>query len=88
MSAYYRFWEFGEAHVPFGSRAPDITGIARDNLFLFSGAWWIGHALFFIAGCSSVKYTQESLDKLANCLVEKDVKEYEQISGMKYSGNI
>ncbi len=33
-------------------------------------------ALFFIAGCSSVKYTQESLDKLANCLVEKDVKEY------------
>lgn len=50
MSIYYRFWEFGEAHVPFGSRAPDIIGVARDNLFLFSGAWWIGHALFFIAG--------------------------------------
>ena len=33
-------------------------------------------ALFFIAGCSSTNYTKESLDKLANCLVEKNVKEY------------
>ena len=33
-------------------------------------------ALFFIAGCSSVDYTKNSLDKLANCLAEKNVKEY------------
>ncbi|MBI4993105.1 MAG: hypothetical protein HZC26_03145 [Candidatus Magasanikbacteria bacterium] len=50
MSTYYRAWELGEARVPFGSRAPDIIGIARDNLFLFSGAWWLGHAMFFIIG--------------------------------------
>lgn len=50
MSTYYRAWELGEARVPFGSRAPDIIGIARDNLFLFSGAWWLGHALFFVIG--------------------------------------
>lgn len=50
MSVYYRAWELGEARVPFGSRAPDIIGIARDNIFLFSGAWWLGHASFFIVG--------------------------------------
>ena len=50
MSTYYRAWELGEARVPFGSRAPDIIGIARDNLFLFSGTWWLGHALFFVIG--------------------------------------
>ena len=50
MSAYYRAWELGEAGVPFGSRAPDVIGIVRDNSFLFSGAWWLGHALFFIVG--------------------------------------
>ena len=33
-------------------------------------------SLLFIAGCSSVNYTKESLDKLANCLSEKNVKEY------------
>ena len=32
--------------------------------------------LFLISSCSSVKYTKESLDKLANCLSEKNVKEY------------
>ncbi len=32
--------------------------------------------LFLIAGCSSVKYTKNSLDKLANCLAEKNVREY------------
>lgn len=50
MSIYYRSWELGEAGVPFGSRAPDIIGIARTNLILFSGIWWLGHALFFTAG--------------------------------------
>lgn len=50
MSVYYRAWELGEAGVPFGSRAPDILGIARDNLLLFSGTWWLGHATFFILG--------------------------------------
>ncbi len=50
MSTYYRAWELGEAHVPFGSRAPEIYGIPRDNLILFSGTWWFGHALFFIIG--------------------------------------
>jgi hypothetical protein len=50
MSVYYRVWELGEAYVPFGSRAPDIIGIDRGNLFLFSGTWWLGHALFFILG--------------------------------------
>ena len=49
MSVYYRSWELGEAGVPFGSRAPNIIGIARTNLILFSGTWWIGHALFFTA---------------------------------------
>lgn len=52
MSAYYRAWELGEAGVPFGSRAPDITGIIRENAFLFSGIWWLGHALFFVVGVS------------------------------------
>jgi len=50
MSIYYRSWELGEAHVPFGSRAPDIIGVARDNIILFSGIWWLGHALFFAVG--------------------------------------
>lgn len=50
MSTYYRAWELGEAGVPFGSRAPDIIGIARDNLLAFSGTWWIGHATFFAIG--------------------------------------
>lgn len=50
MSIYYRSWELGEAGVPFGSRAPDIIGIARTNLILFSGTWWLSHALFFTAG--------------------------------------
>lgn len=50
MSIYYRAWELGEAHVPFGSRAPDILGISRESLVLFSGIWWFGHALFFIIG--------------------------------------
>ena len=49
MSLYYRAWELGEAHVPFGSRAPDILGISRGSL-LFSTVWWIGHASFFIVG--------------------------------------
>lgn len=30
----------------------------------------------FIAGCNSSSYPRESTDKLANCLVEKGVKEY------------
>jgi len=51
MSIYYRSWELGEAHVPFGSRAPDIMGIPRENLILFSGTWWLGHALFFCISC-------------------------------------
>jgi len=50
MSVYYRAWELGEAQVPFGSRAPEIYGIARDNLVLFSGTWWFGHATFFVIG--------------------------------------
>lgn len=50
MSIYYRAWELGEAHVPFGSRAPDITGIPRNILILFSGTWLLGHALFFTLG--------------------------------------
>jgi len=50
MSTYYRAWELGEAGVPFGSRAPNIYGIPRDNLLLFSGTWWFGHALFFVMG--------------------------------------
>jgi len=49
MSIYYRAWEFGEAHVPFGSRAPDILGISRTSL-LFPAIWWLGHASFFILG--------------------------------------
>lgn len=50
MSIYYRSWELVEAGVPFGSRAPDIIGITRTNLILFSGTWWLGHALFFATG--------------------------------------
>ena len=49
MSIYYRAWELGEAHVPFGSRAPDILGIYRESI-LFPLIWWLGHALFFIIG--------------------------------------
>ena len=48
MSIYYRAWELGEAKVPFGSRAPDIIGISRESIILFSGIWWLGHAVFFI----------------------------------------
>ena len=60
MSIYYRAWELGEAHVPFGSRAPDIIGVARENLLLFSGIWWLGHALFFVAGViAAVKIVKE-----------------------------
>ncbi|MBI4232638.1 hypothetical protein HY605_05375 [Candidatus Peregrinibacteria bacterium] len=50
MSTYYRAWELIEAYAPFGSRAPDIYGIDRTNLLLFSGSWWIGHASFFVIG--------------------------------------
>jgi hypothetical protein len=50
MSIYYRAWELFEAYAPFGSRAPDIIGINRGNLILFSGTWWLAHALFFAAG--------------------------------------
>lgn len=50
MSTYYRAWELGEAHVPFGARAPDIYGVPRDSLILFSGTWWAGHATFFVIG--------------------------------------
>ena len=32
--------------------------------------------LFLVAGCFSTKYTKDSLDALANCLAEKNVKEY------------
>jgi hypothetical protein len=32
--------------------------------------------LFFISACSQVKHTKDSLDDLANCLAEKNVKEY------------
>mgnify|MGYP001594303663 CR=1 FL=1 len=54
MSAYYRAWEWGEAHVPFSSRAPDILGIPRESL-LFAAAWWLGHALFFAAGAMAAE---------------------------------
>lgn len=50
MSIYYRAWELAEVHVPIGTRAPDIIGIARENLLAFSGTWWIGHAVFFVIG--------------------------------------
>lgn len=50
MSLYYRAWELGEAGVPFGSRAPDIIGVERAHALLFSGTWWLGHALFFCVG--------------------------------------
>lgn len=56
MSIYYRAWELGEANVPFGSRAPDIIGIARDNLLAFSGAWWLGHAAFFVIGALAASF--------------------------------
>ena len=32
--------------------------------------------LMFLSACSSTKYTKESLDVLANCLADKNVKEY------------
>lgn len=50
MSTYYRAWELIEVYAPFGSRAPDIYGIDRENLLLFSGLWWLGHAAFFVVG--------------------------------------
>ncbi len=49
MSIYYRAWEMGEAHMPFGSRAPDLIGIARNSI-LFPMIWWLGHASFFFIG--------------------------------------
>ncbi len=49
MSIYYRAWEWGEAKVPFGSRAPDILGVSRESLF-FPLVWWLGHAAFFVVG--------------------------------------
>jgi len=49
MSVYYRAWELGEAHVLFGSRAPDILGIYRESI-LFPAMWWLGHASFFVIG--------------------------------------
>ena len=49
MSTYYRAWELGEAHVPFGARAPDIFGITRMTI-LFSLTWWLAHAFFFTMG--------------------------------------
>ena len=33
-------------------------------------------SLLLLAGCSGSKYSKEQLDKLANCLAEKNVKEY------------
>src|SRR3989338_2113174 len=33
-------------------------------------------SLFVLAACSSTKYTKESLDILANCLADKNIKEY------------
>ncbi len=33
-------------------------------------------SLFVLSGCSGTSYTKDSLDKLANCLAEKNVKEY------------
>ncbi len=33
-------------------------------------------SLLLLAGCSSSKYSKEQLDKLANCLADKGVKEY------------
>ncbi|OGN06539.1 MAG: hypothetical protein A2750_03540 [Candidatus Yanofskybacteria bacterium RIFCSPHIGHO2_01_FULL_45_42] len=50
MSAYYRAWELFEIFAPWGSRAPDIYGISRDNLLFFSGAWWLAHTSFFVLG--------------------------------------
>ena len=61
MSTYYRAWEFGEAHVPFGSRAPDIIGIPRNVLILFSGIWWLSHAFFFGAGAYLANKFKNSL---------------------------
>ncbi len=55
MSTYYRAWELFEAYAPLGSRAPNIYGIDRTNLLLFSGAWWIGHASFFVIGAFLAK---------------------------------
>lgn len=49
MSTYYRAWELGEAGVPFGSRAPDIIGIARYSIS-FAIIWWLVHASFFAIG--------------------------------------
>jgi len=33
-------------------------------------------SLLIIAGCSPIKHTKESLDNLATCLADKNVKEY------------
>lgn len=60
MSLYYRAWELGEAGVPFGSRAPNIMGIERADPLLFSGTWWLGHALFF---CVSIFFAEKFIRK-------------------------
>ena len=50
MATYYRAYELFQAYIPLGSEAPNIYGIDRSNLLLFSGTWWLGHALFFVIG--------------------------------------
>jgi len=50
MASYYRAYELFQVYIPLGSEAPDIFGIDRHNLILFSGTWWLGHALFFVIG--------------------------------------
>lgn len=60
MATYYRIYELGQAFIPLGSEAPDIYGINRANLILFSGTWWLGHALFFaIATIIAIKIVKE-----------------------------
>lgn len=49
MSLYYRWWEFFVG-VSYGERAPDIIFLDRTNLILFSGTWFLSHALFFVIG--------------------------------------
>ena len=49
MSLYYRWWEYF-SNVPLSSRAPDIIFLDRTNVILFSGTWFVGHALFFVVG--------------------------------------
>jgi hypothetical protein len=50
MASYYRLFELGQAFIPLGSEAPNIYGIDRSNQILFSGTWWLSHALFFLIG--------------------------------------